>query len=125
MAEKKIALEVPIDYLNSYTKEQMVSVINAQANVCGYIIEGKTVTKEYFDDKKNGGKTELINIMKELSKGITGKKAEPVIERASTSRQDGEQTNSRFKVLDSSLPKYSGHVGENLEEWLLVIQGYL
>jgi len=82
MSEKKISLEVPIDYLNSYTKDQLVTVINAQANVCGYIISGNKVTKEYFDeviqghlDKKNGGKTELINIMTELSKEITGKKS--------------------------------------------------
>jgi len=132
MSEKKIALEVPIDYLNSYTKEQLVTVINAQANVCGYMLGGNKVTKEYFEeviqghlDKKNGGKTELINIMTEMSKEITGKKAEPKADRASTSRQDNEQTICRFKVLDSSLPKYSGNVGENLEEWLLVIQGYL
>jgi hypothetical protein len=48
------------------------------------------------------------------------------VEKPSTSKQESDHGNhSKFKVLDSNLPKFGGNVGENLEEWVLVIQGYL
>jgi hypothetical protein len=46
--------------------------------------------------------------------------------KPSTSKQENDHGNhSKFKVLDSNLPKFGGNVGENLEEWVLVIEGYL
>jgi hypothetical protein len=46
--------------------------------------------------------------------------------KPSTSKQESDHENHiKFKVLDSTLPKFGHIVGENLEEWVLVIQGYL
>jgi len=132
-------MEVPVEFLNNHTKEEIVSVINSQVKLCGYVINGFTLTKEDFDktvqdhlDKKNGGKKELIDIMKGLSMAISkqigsdqkseGTKTSVV---PKTSKQVPDQVNNKFKVLDSSLPKYGGNIGENLEEWLLIIQGFL
>jgi hypothetical protein len=134
MTDKKISLEVPVKFLSSYTKEQLSSVIKSQAGMCGYILDGKVVSKEAFDEtidtfveKPNGGKNELISIMQDLSKRMVDKKAtELKVEKPSTSRQESDQGNyKQFKVLDLNLPKFGANVGENLEEWVLVIQGYL
>ena len=133
MTDDKISLEVPVDFLNSYTKDQLYTVISSQAILSGYILDGKEVTQQFFDEtvkalvsKANGGKAELISIMQSLSKIISGKGTPEIkVDRPSTSRQENDQVNYKFKVLDSSLPKYGGNMGENLEEWLLIIQGYL
>ena len=133
MAEKKVSIEVPVEYLKSYNKDQLSTVIKSQANISGYILDGKLVTKEEFDQvtddhvsKPNGGKNELIDIMRELSKRIVDKTTTvKKVEKPSTSSQESYHGNHKFKVLDSSLPKFGGNVGENLEEWVLVIQGYL
>lgn len=126
-------MEVPVEFLNNHTKEEIVSVINSQVKLCGYLINGFTLTKEEFDktvqehlDKKNGGKKELIDIMKDLSKAISKQTGSDIkSDGPKSSKQVLDQVNHRFKVLDSSLPKYGGNIGENLEEWLLIIQGFL
>jgi hypothetical protein len=133
MAENKVSMEVPVEFLNNHTKEEIVSVINSQVKLCGYLINGFTLTKEEFDktvqehlDKKNGGKKELIDIMKDLSKAISKQTGSDIkSDGPKSSKQVLDQVNHRFKVLDSSLPKYGGNIGENLEEWLLIIQGFL
>jgi hypothetical protein len=65
MTEKKISLEVPVEYLKSYNKDQLATVIKSQANISGYILDGKVVSKEEFEEivdtyvsKANGGKNE-------------------------------------------------------------------
>jgi hypothetical protein len=49
MTDKKISLEVPVEFLNNYNKEQLASVIKSQANICGYVLDGKVVEKEIFE----------------------------------------------------------------------------
>jgi hypothetical protein len=134
MTEKKISLEVPVEYLKSYNKDQLATVIKSQANISGFILDGKVVSKEEFEEivdtyvsKVNGGKNELIGIMRALSEKIVEKTSMgQKVEKPSTSKQESDHGNhSKFKVLDSNLPKFGGNVGKNLEEWVLVIQGYL
>jgi hypothetical protein len=80
MTEKKISLEVPVEYLKSYNKDQLATVIKSQANISGYILDGKVVSKEEFEEivdtyvsKVNGGKNKLIGIMRARSEKIVEK----------------------------------------------------
>ncbi len=39
-----------MEYLKSYNKDQLPTVIKSQANISGYILDGKVVSKEEFEE---------------------------------------------------------------------------